>query len=123
MSEPEYSQENPRAIKTEFRYQGHVLRQLKRQGDVAIYERFGQVGTLLLGYEVVRIRVREPHIFPNGTQIPWAETYPQAEIWGTYGFTYQARDLKGAETRFAKMAVKTFPSAQISDSEPETIAG
>jgi hypothetical protein len=38
-------------------------------------------------YEVVKIRVRPAHTWPNGTTTPAHEAYPGAQSWGTLGWT------------------------------------
>ncbi len=103
----QYSEDGPRPIKTEFGYQGRRLRQLKREGDVAIYEVLGGGGKMLLGYEVVRIRVAPPNTFPDGSSVPWREIYPSSSRdstdWGLIAFSYPRNGLDRAMERFGDM--------------------
>jgi hypothetical protein len=45
-------------LETEIKVQNRILKQLKRERDVAIYELFGANG-MLYGYEVIIIKVRK----------------------------------------------------------------
>jgi hypothetical protein len=88
----------------ELRVQNRTLRQVKRDGSIAIYE-LRNSGGLLLGYEVVVIRIRKAHE-AFGKQFPDMERYPINEEWGTYGWSYQALDLAGAQKRFDSLLTK-----------------
>lgn len=74
-------------IETEFRKNGFHHKQLKRVGNVAIYERWAD-GHSKRHYEVVMIQFNGARSFPNGTTYPASEGYPSSEQWGTYGWTY-----------------------------------
>jgi hypothetical protein len=78
---------------TTFRYE-----QLERDGPIAIYRQTHKVGGGER-FEVVRIRIREAHTWPNGTTTPEHEAYPGSSTWGKDGFTYytlQAARIKAA---------------------------
>src|SRR5258705_7469486 len=94
----------PLSLASEFKVQSRTLKQIKRQGQVAIYELYGAQG-MLIGYEVAVIRVEKARgIF--GKQYPDHETYPSNEEWGAYGWSNQARDLAGAQKRFDSLLPK-----------------
>ena len=63
--------------------------QIERQGMIAIYSQTHKAsGTQR--YEVVRVRVRPPYIFPSGKSLPEHEAYPSAHAWGQDGWTFHA---------------------------------
>jgi hypothetical protein len=91
-------------LKTESHVQNRTLKQIKRQGSVALYELYGPRGQLY-GFEVVVIRVRRTEeLF--GRWYPERETYPGNEDWGTYGWSYLKSDLAGAQKRFDSLLLK-----------------
>lgn len=81
-----------------FNRDGFTFRQLRRIGNVAIYEQTkkGQSPA----YEVVILRMREARI-AFGMELPECEHYPSSEEWGTYGWTY--RSLSEAERKFKEL--------------------
>lgn len=87
-------------LETELTYQGRILRQLKRQGQVALYQMESPYG-----YEVVVIRVEKGRE-KFGKFYPDHEIYPSSEQWGDYGWSYKVEDLAGAEKRFASLLPK-----------------
>jgi hypothetical protein len=91
-------------LATEFKAQNRTLKQIKRNGMVALYELYGAQG-LLYGFEVAVIRVRKAHE-AFGRQFPEMEGYPLNEEWGTYGFSYSASDLNGATKKFHDLLPK-----------------
>lgn len=68
----------------ELRIGGFDLRQIKRIGDIAVYEQ-SKAGRIL-SYEVARIQVRKAETI-CGRSYPAREVYPSNETWGTDGFT------------------------------------
>jgi hypothetical protein len=91
-------------LKTELQVQNRTLKQIKRQGSVALYELYGPQGQLY-GFEVVVVRIRRAEeLF--GRRYPERETYPGNEDWGTYGWSYLASDLPGAQKRFEHLLPK-----------------
>jgi hypothetical protein len=67
----------PRIVRTNKR--DYTL--VKRTGNIAIY----QSGDII---EVIRIRIAKPATLPSGTILPWRETYPSSEQFGSHGFVY-----------------------------------
>jgi len=61
--------------------------QIERQGDLAIYAQTHKEGGQAR-YEVVIIRVRAAHTWPNGDTTPEHEAYPGANAWGRDGWTF-----------------------------------
>lgn len=89
-------------LEKEFTARKFVHRQVKRAGDVALFERWHEDTPDRVHYEVVEIQLRkEAEVF--GTKVPAHEAYPGAEQWGTYGFTYTPDDRAGAERKFSEM--------------------
>jgi hypothetical protein len=88
-----------KTLETGLRVQNRTLCQVKREGNVAIYEQG------IHGFEVIVIRVRKAHE-AFGKHFPDMEYYPGNEQWGEYGWTYNAADRAGAEKRFARLLPK-----------------
>src|SRR5262245_34982167 len=90
-------------------FEDHTFRytQLARHGMLAIYEQRHKEGNAVR-YEVIRIRERPAHTWPNGIVTPPHEAYPGATRWGMYGFT--CFSLRDAEQVLAQMQ-KDMPDA------------
>jgi hypothetical protein len=82
----------------EFRQSGFTLIQLKRVGNVAIYQQTKKKQAT--AFEVVIIRRRKAST-AFGKNFPATEYYPHNEDWGTYGFTY--RGLEDAELKLVEL--------------------
>jgi hypothetical protein len=61
--------------------------QIERQGMYAIYAQTHKEGGQTR-FEVIRIRVRAEHTWPNGNTTPEHEGYPGPSTWGVDGFTH-----------------------------------
>jgi hypothetical protein len=68
--------------------------QVSRVGMLAIYRQTHKAG-LVDRYEVVKIRIRPAHTWPDGHTTPEHEAYPGASSWGQLGWT--VRTLPEAE--------------------------
>ena len=96
---------NYKPIKTEFRWTGdgfgnanaRLIKQVKRVGDVAIYERTVENSGRQDGYEVIRILRHNGYTLGGQTVAP-AETYPGATQFGKNAWSEAT--LKSAEVRF-----------------------
>ena len=62
--------------------------QIERQDTIAIYSQTHKASRIKR-YEVVKIRIRPPHLFPSGTLLPEHEAYPSSRSWGQDGWTFQ----------------------------------
>jgi hypothetical protein len=84
-------------LATEISMQGRTYKQIKRYGQVALYEL--SVKGELRGFEVIVIQI---HAAGErfGKWYPTREGYASNESWGTSGFSYLASDKDGAERRF-----------------------
>jgi hypothetical protein len=84
------------------RHNGFDYRQIARERDAAIYEQiWNGCPNPSISYEVIRIRRREA--FRIGARfIEAAEAYPNAEAWGTDGFTLPDRDAAFRKLRFLR---------------------
>lgn len=80
-------------------HKGFKLKQIKREGDKAIYEQTRD-GCISKRYEVVRINRHNGYSL-GGQHIAPAETYPGASQWGVNGWT--CLDLKSAESKYKKL--------------------
>jgi hypothetical protein len=85
-----------RPVPTDFAEGSFYYRQLERYGCLAIYAQTHTTGTMVR-YEVVRLRERPAHTWPNGHTTPAHEAYPGNTRWGVDGFTcftlQEARDI------------------------------
>lgn len=91
-----------KTLQTKFKYQSRTLRQLKREGRVAIYELLGR-GEVLYGYEVVIIKIRPAEIVFE-REYPEREVYPssskESSDWGSIAWSYGRNYLSDALKRF-----------------------
>jgi len=90
----------------EVKYQGFNHIQLKRQDNIAIYQKC--LGNILVGYETIIIQARYPqetYFRHTGNNPELKEHYPQTSAWGRYGFTY--KHLKDAERKFDELLEKS----------------
>jgi hypothetical protein len=85
-------------LPAELTCQNRTLKQLKRQGRVAIYELFGQ-GRVLYGYEVVIVKIL-PAKNIYGRDYPEREGYPANEDWGDLAWSYPNTALETAMKHF-----------------------
>lgn len=80
-----------------------LIKQLKREGDVAIYSRTVDKTGRDDGYEVVKIGRHNGYELGGNFIIP-AETYPGASAFGKTGFSYS--NLPAAELKFKELLEK-----------------
>lgn len=88
-----------RPLETEFRRDGFDYKQVKRRGDVALFEQ--RRGDEAKGYELVIIRVKPAATLPNGRSVSEREAYPSSEEWGVFWWTVV--DRVAAFGRFAEL--------------------
>src|SRR5258708_32719263 len=69
----------------------HTLRQVFRDGLIAIYER-SQPGQVSHEFELVVIREQKDTILPDGSRLPAGEFYPGSESWGKRGWSFPLRE-------------------------------
>ena len=83
----------------QFTKKGFTYKQLKRDGDKAIFEQSkkGQEGVT---YETVKIGRHNGYEL-GGMHIPAGESYPSTSQWGNAGWTFQ--NLQAAEAKFKKI--------------------
>ncbi len=70
---------------------GFNLRQITREGHLAVYEQSHPKCPTRLRYEVIVIRRRGAFEI-NGRRVEAAEFYPRSEDWGSFGWTLTTRD-------------------------------
>jgi hypothetical protein len=97
-----------KTLETELTHQGRTLRQLKRDGWVAIYEVIGR-NLLTYGYEVIIIKVA-PAAEIYGRLYPERELYPssskESPDWGSIAWSYGRNQRDDAFTSFERLAEK-----------------
>jgi hypothetical protein len=83
-----------KTLEKELSYQGRTLRQLKREGNVAIYD-VRNAGNTLYGFEVIIVRIL-PEETIMGKPYPEREAYPSSaknsDDWGKIAWSYGAKD-------------------------------
>ena len=77
----------PEPIKTMFEDSNFTYKQIERCGDIAIYTQTHKLSGVER-YEVIRIRVRPAHVWPDGVETPEKEGYPGSNAWGKDGWTF-----------------------------------
>ena len=77
-------------IKEQFTKCGFNYKQIKREGDLAIFEQSKSYRSYAR-YEVVRLG-RHDGYERQGSYIEPAETYPGSSLWGIRGWTYHTLD-------------------------------
>jgi hypothetical protein len=91
-------------LKTKFKKNGFNFSMLKRNGDVAIFEKtkpnFKQTF-----FEVIKIKTYPEIIFPNGIKVTAHECFPASESWGTCGWSFSDRER--AFDHFNKLSCQT----------------
>ena len=83
-------------IPVEFTKKGFTYRQVKREGDLAIFEQTRK-DSHIQNYEVVKIGRHNGYTM-GGSYIEPSETYPGSSLWGIMGWTCTSLD--SAESRF-----------------------
>lgn len=96
-----YTESNPRPLAKEFNREGMIHRQIKREGNVAMFS-VGSGG----GVEVALIRTAKPQKLPNGEWAPWRESYPSTGEFGSRGWYYMKDQRETAERKFAELVAK-----------------
>lgn len=84
-----------KVLETEFKQKGFNLKQIKRNKNVALFERSSKTG--FQHWEVVIIRSHNGYTIA-GNNIPPSEYYPKEEDWGQFGWTFI--DLERANKAF-----------------------
>jgi hypothetical protein len=107
--------ETIQTLPAQFQHGGFAYRQIRREGDVAIFSQ--SKGGVLMAYEVVLIRVRPAHTWPNGKTSPAREGYPGNEEWGVAGWT--CLTLERAEKRSADQVRKASGAGSLLYTSPE----
>ena len=96
------------------------FKQLKREHDIAIYEKTKEgfnKGSKILNYEVIKVLRHEGLKYPGKEALSApAEFYPSAERWGSHGFSYKS--LAEAEKRFSMMLVEKPKTSKNINEQP-----
>jgi hypothetical protein len=103
-TEPASNRPPMRELLKTFKKDGFTHTQVAREGDLAIYRRMKQIRDVTIEHlEVIIIRRHSGYMIA-GKKIEAAETYPDSERWGDYGWTCQ--DMDAAWARFKKLRVE-----------------
>lgn len=87
-------------LATEFTQKGYSLKQLRREGDLAIFERRSPRGAL--GFEVIRVRQYPDYeIGQPPVLVPAHEAYPSDSAFGKHGWSMNTLDR--AEEKFDEL--------------------
>ena len=78
-------------VRSEFGAHGHWLRQIWREGNLAVYGRSLTKEHLPHELELAVIRVRGTVTMPSGLVVETHETYPSDSQWGTYAWSFPVR--------------------------------
>lgn len=83
-------------LPTSFRFKGFDYEQVKREGDVAMFEQT-KPGLSRTWFEVVVVQRHDGYTI-GGSYVAPAESMPSASTWGRLGWT--CRDRAAADKRF-----------------------
>lgn len=92
---------NYKPLPTEFTSKGFIFKQIRREGDIAIYKRWKEKhNEKCAHFEVFEIQKYQEREM-CGIKIEAKEAVPTNELWGKKGFTYL--DLGSAEKKFEEL--------------------
>lgn len=93
-----------KVLPLEFTSKTFTYRQVKREGNVAIYSQHDHPTSKPGAYEVVVIKSHNGYVMA-GVPIPAAEMYPSDSSWGKLGWTYSLHlDAKAFDSALDKMS-------------------
>lgn len=78
-------------IEKQFTQKGFAFRQLHREQDYAIYERWSEASPDRKHYEVIKIQSHNGYAI-GGQSYPPSEFYPSSNSWGMHGFTCLSKE-------------------------------
>ena len=90
-------------LEVAFRAYDHDLRQIWREGQIAIFER-SLPGREPHEFELVVIRTQKESTLPNGSVLPAREAYPGSSQWGERGWAFPIRNRQLAFELARRMA-------------------
>ena len=105
-----------KTLETELKVQNRTLRQIKREGRVALYELYG-ANEMLYGYELIIIKVHPAQTI-QGRDYPEREGYPANEDWGTLAWSFGSEQREKAHEIYHGLVFKHTPARQKTDLEP-----
>jgi len=85
-----------KVIPSEFKKKGFNYKQVRREGNKAIFEQTRE-GSDIHNFEVVKLGRHNGYVM-GGVKIEPAETYPGSSLWGIMGWT--CTDLDSANKRY-----------------------
>lgn len=100
-------------LPSEFRRAGWWYRELRREGDIALYEQSSNSNfEVCSGIVVALIRRKKRGLFPDGSVSPAQELFPAPSKFGVTGFFYMCRaggGLKLAQEKFHQLLARKGP--------------
>ena len=99
-------------LPTQFLRSGWWYKQLKREGNLGIYEQYDPNNReKVAGYVVAKIRTQGEKLLPSGTILPPQEIFPSPSKFTTDGFVYMPKSAKSsglekAEKKFGELAAE-----------------
>jgi len=92
----------PRPLETTFNKHGHTYEQSIRTDNAAIFNVFlvAPHAKRLIGYELIRVRVKEAANLPGGKTVPRREVYPNDEEFGRHGWYFSYGEFETVLARF-----------------------
>ena len=88
-------------LEEKFKSRGFIHKQLRREGNRAIYQRYAaKSDPATCHYEVVKINSHGGYKLGNSYIVP-AETYPSSSMWGRCGWTCDTEEQ--AEIKFDEL--------------------
>ena len=96
-------------LTTQFLRSGWWYKQLKREGNLGIYEQYDPKDReKVTGYVVAKIRTQGRKVLPSGKILPPQEVFPPPSKFGTDGFFYMPKSAKSsglekAEKKFGEL--------------------
>ena len=84
-------------LPTQILRSGWWYEQLKREGNLGIYEQYDPNNReKVTGYVVAKIRTQGEKLLPSGTILPPQEVFPPPSKFGTDGFFYMPKSAKSS---------------------------
>ena len=97
--------------KTTFKNGIYTFTQIKRHGNIVLFEEITALGSKQYELHILRYRMAHPKSAEAGTKIL---SSPSTSEWGKYGWTYQTRER--ADEKFQLLVARDDQNADSSDS-------
>jgi hypothetical protein len=98
-----------KTLAKQFTKKGFIHKQIKREGNIAIYER-ARIGSGIKHFEVIVIASHDGYEI-GGAKIEASEVYPSSASWGASGWTFVDFDI--AEAKMDRLVKQQQPIQRI----------